>query len=269
VLDRSTRAIFALGLVAAACGETLSSPDAPDDAGLRAQDGTAGARPDATLHDAQREVGPSAPPEASSMRATDAGGPDVAGPDTGTPESGALDATADAHTGSDARDGAHDVSDACVSLGSVTFRMLPPSEDAAYAYIQSFGDPGDGYFWYSVATASGDKVRIFLANLPSTCSECANTPIPIGFLCASLLDAGVSATWSGVAITGQSTCRTSDDGLTISCADTTCMPAGPYVVTMCASGPGQSCDPSPTGSRTCVSVPFSFPTAIEVVGTLP
>jgi hypothetical protein len=89
--------------------------------------------------------------------------------------------------------------------------------------------------------------------------------IPIGLLEGKLTDAGVSATWDGVALTGTATCSSS--GTTIGCDMSVCMPAGRYVATMCANR-----DPSSNGAdagTTCVSVPFDYPSISEIVGTLP
>jgi hypothetical protein len=157
-------------------------------------------------------------------------------------------------------------SDNCTSAGSVTFRMRPPSADAGYSFASSFGIPGDGVWWYSVATADGGALQIFPSE--TTCGTCAQVANPIGQACEGLSADGVTATWSGIAVTGQSMCSWSPgDGEpleTIPCDTARCVPSGRYVVTMCAGG-SLACSDTPT----CVSTPFDYPSTSEIVGTLP
>ena len=139
---------------------------------------------------------------------------------------------------SSALDAAPDSSPGECPLGPVTFRMLPPATGAVYQYVASLGDPGDGIWWYSVATADGTALSPFLSPA-SPCAACDFHIYPIGYLHTELTGSGVSETWKGLTVTGTSTCTegpgTDEPGTVISCNVTKCMPAGKYVVTMCGS----------------------------------
>jgi len=165
--------------------------------------------------------------------------------------------------------GAGGTDGACVPLGSVTFRMEAPPVDGGYSYQFSFGDPGDGVWWYSVESADGGALQIFLPpGASSTCEVCEPRPEPIGQGCALIPDGGVSGGWGGVTYTGTSTCQTKATSSVPSypsgCATTACLPAGRYVVKMCGGRGGLTCS-----SATCVEVPFDFPTDAAVIGHLP
>jgi hypothetical protein len=174
----------------------------------------------------------------------------------------------DAHRDS-GRDAARD--GVCVPLGAAAFRMQAPPSDAGYFYLFSLGDPGDGVWWYSVETTDGAVLPIFLpSSTETTCSSCKDLLEPIGQACAALPDGGVRGHWGGYAVTGEASCEvpatSSDPSHLAACATITCLPPGRYVVKMCASrgGCGYSSD-----AATCLSIPFDFPAASEVVGTLP
>jgi hypothetical protein len=163
----------------------------------------------------------------------------------------------------------------CVSQGSVTFRMQAPTGDAGYNALTSFGNPGDGNWWYSVATADGNPLQIFLSPGPvtATCEPCAPYEVPGGGGCNPVPpDSGVTATWDGTAVTSISTCEWSPGSHqaseAISCQVIQCMPAGKYVVTMCGSEL-EDCSSTDGEAGACVSVPFQYPTSSEVVGYLP
>jgi hypothetical protein len=156
---------------------------------------------------------------------------------------------------------------ACVPLGSVTFRMEAPNVDGGYSYQFSFGDPGDGVWWYSVETPDGSALSIFLPPGASTlCEVCDPRPNPIGQGCGPIPDGGITGGWGGYTITGTSICQPeppSSYATPVGCAAIQCLPAGRYVVKMCAGG-GPCASP-----ETCVDVPFDFPTDAAVVGHLP
>jgi hypothetical protein len=98
----------------------------------------------------------------------------------------------------------------------------------------------------------------------TVCATCAFAEDAIGQSCSSVPAGGVSVSWDGTAVAGHSTCNGQ------SCDVTTCMPAGSYVATMCASGPGQGCNSgSASSGQTCLHVPFDYPKTKNVVGTLP
>jgi hypothetical protein len=288
-------------------GSTLpaeASTASPSDAGLPGF-------PDASLAPAAPDAGSGAPPDAGLEVSTDARAeaPSDAGPEglgeaglrtvpdasPGPPSDAGLPLPSDASAG--ALDGSHEVGP-CVSQGDVTFRMqVATGDDAGYSYV--FSDvpavtslpivvPGKADWWYSVATADGTPARIFLS--PSvTCDPCEIVGnLPVGTTtCAPLPIGGVTATWNGMAVTGDSTCKP-PSGVSVipgpvSCQVTGCMPAGSYVVTMCARAlddcqtavQGAPCADltdgclASTHAPICVSVPFQYPSTADVVGTLP
>ena len=151
--------------------------------------------------------------------------------------------------------------------------MQAPAGAGAHTFIESFGDPGDGYWWYSVSTADATPLQIFLpSSATTTCSACQSVLYPSGFSCSSLPAGGVDARWDGTAIAGQSSCLSSEgsSATRLSCSTRQCVPAGHYNATMCAFTSAQSCGRDPIGDHgTCVSVPFDYPTTSVVVGTLP
>jgi hypothetical protein len=154
------------------------------------------------------------------------------------------------------------VDGACSALGSVVFRMEAPPIDGGYYYVTSFGDPGDGVWWYSLETQDGSALPIFLPpSVFTTCDVCDPAPDPIGIACGLIPDGGVSRGWGGYTVTGTGTCGAYVQG----CATTRCLPAGRYVVKMC--GGRGTC--AGGDAATCVEVPFDLPTDQEVVGTLP
>ena len=162
-----------------------------------------------------------------------------------------------------------DRSSVCGPQGLVTFDMQVPPGGGGYSYLESFGNPGDGAWWYSVASADGTQLPIFLT-LP-TCGSCEEADIPIGFGCIPVPAGIVSATWDGTVVTGNSRCADPvgpNAGLPINpCNTIKCVAPGQYVATMCASRVPQDC--SFRQGATCVSVPFEYPAASDVVGNLP
>jgi hypothetical protein len=151
--------------------------------------------------------------------------------------------------------------DAGASVGVTTFRMQASESDVAYVYASSFANPGDGVWWYSVATSSGEPLDIFMTGENPYCETCGMAAVPIGSACGTLPQAGVTASWDGlVVLGGESTC-----GAGTSCITTAHVPEGDYVVTMCAGCP----DLQPDAASPCVSVPFHYPSGGDIVGTLP
>lgn len=153
-----------------------------------------------------------------------------------------------------------DASGPCGPQSVVTFLMHPGYD----SYSVSAGNPGDGTWWYSVATAHGTPVGIFLVDANTSCTACDPQDVAIGGGCAT---GDVTATWNGIQITGEaSTCM--NGGSQVSCTSSLCAPAGEYVVTMCANT-ASDCSATGDAGNPCVSVPFHYPTASEVVGTIP
>jgi hypothetical protein len=156
-----------------------------------------------------------------------------------------------------------DASGPCGPQSLVTFLMHPRGD----YYAAPAGDPGDGVWWYSVATAHGTPLQIFLGDATddslTTCTECAPEDVASGGVCAT---GDVTATWNGTEITGTSTCTSG--GSQVGCSTSVCVPAGDYVVTMCANT-DSTCSATGDAGNPCVSVPFHYPTASEVVGSIP
>jgi hypothetical protein len=224
-------------LLLAACGSKSSSGRIVDGGADRNADATADARTDAAT-------------DATADARTDA----------------ATDATADA--GTDAATDATSGADGCAAVSFLV--QAPPDGGAGYELAESFGDPGDGIWWYSVTKADGTPVQIFLFYTSTTCAACKELPVPIGFSCSAVPDGGERASWNGVMIVGTSTCQNPMFGDGLPCAETTCAPPGAYVVKMCAARSAQECgERNPDAGAACVSVPFTYPTAAEVVGQLP
>jgi hypothetical protein len=234
---RSLPCAAVAALLLAACGSKSSSGRVVDGGADRNADATVDARTDAAT-------------DATADARTDA----TAG------------ATADAHT-----DAATDATSGADGCAAVSFRVqAPPDGGAGYVLEESFGDPGDGTWWYSVAKADGTPVQIFLFYTSTTCAACKPLPVPIGGTCFVMPDGGARASWSGVMIVGTSTCQNPMFGDGLPCAETTCAPAGAYVVKMCGWRSAQECGGgNPDAGAACVSVPFTYPTATEVVGQLP
>jgi hypothetical protein len=147
--------------------------------------------------------------------------------------------------------------------------MNAPAGGRTYRYVQSFGDPGDGHWWYSIARAGGTPLRIFLGTTTTTCQACDDRIYPIGSTCGSVPADGAVAVWTCRALGETSTCNVKDAaGEPVSCATATCAPPGHYVVTMCGAPSTGTCETIDTDGS-CITVPFDYPSTSEVIGTLP
>ncbi len=96
----------------------------------------------------------------------------------------------------------------------------------------------------------------------TTCNMCRDLFEPIGQACAALPDGGAKGHWGGYAVTGEAACEvpatSSDPSHLAACATTSCLPAGKYVVKMCANRGGCSFS-ADASTTTCLSIPFDFP----------
>ena len=155
------------------------------------------------------------------------------------------------------------------SLGTVTLRLNLPSgvaycdqstSCAALSHISLVSEDGGtiNTFWPGCMSTACSS-----ACLPSACPViyCNPQGFPV---------TNVEMTWNGSYI-GDSKCGDNRD-----CYLTKYLPAGNYVAVMCATpgtldapetGTMQTC--TPTGARECIRVPFEFPSANIVDGTLP
>jgi hypothetical protein len=165
---------------------------------------------------------------------------------------------------------ASSISEGGPCVGSVTFRMQTTSPSQYWA---NFGIDFYDQTWLWIATADGAPVGAYSGRAVGTCSYCE--PCAFGGSCGPAgpvylpvpPDGGITGSWNGSAYTSLSTCVLNSGGAVsaVSCAASSCMPPGEYVATMCASS-----DPSsPEDAGTCLELPFQYPTASEVVGTLP
>jgi hypothetical protein len=168
-----------------------------------------------------------------------------------------VDATADAPA-----DGSPTVLPGPCVTGTVTFRMEVPGVDGGYTAITSEGDPGDGVWWYSIATKEGDAVDPFVKPGDTLCKSCSGAFGMSGTQCNFIPDGGETATWGGATVT-TGMCKGSDECDVLGCA-----PAGEYVVTMCAT-PFSVGLCALDGGQTCVKVPFTYPATTDVVGQIP
>jgi hypothetical protein len=177
------------------------------------------------------------------------------------------DATPSGDAGTD-RDTARLADASPVSPGDpVTFRMVRTGDAGAAFALRSFADPGDGFWWYSVTTATGTPLRIFMGMLTTRCDMCSpNGSVPVGFQCSMVPADGITATWNGLVYGAQTTCVTSS-GDHEPCLEVTRVPPGSYRVTMCATRSSMDCLSGT--DRVCVTVPFDYPVSAEVVGAVP
>src|ERR1700733_2998584 len=189
------------------------------------------------------------------------GGPSEGGIDSGRVDSGrAVDSGRDIDMDSGHAHDASSIPDGGSCGSSVTFRMQTTSPSD---YWVNIGIPTFNKSWYSIATADGAPVKAFLVGSCIYCDSCIASscglaspiyvPVPT--------DGGITGLWNGSAYTSFSTCG-SPNGL--ACAVSSCMPAGKYVVTMCALADSSSPNDDPildAGAGTCIEVPFQYPAA--------
>ncbi len=143
-------------------------------------------------------------------------------------------------------------------LGEVTFHLDATGEDWWAANCLG-GDTG--CFW--LALSNSDGAALDLASPDSIlvdCRGCTERAQAIGCGYVPLGDAGMSGTWNGEYF-AVSTCGSASS----TCAAPICAPPGQYVATMCVV----TAPFSGTGTKDCVQVPFTYPSAATVAGTLP
>jgi hypothetical protein len=155
------------------------------------------------------------------------------------------------------------------SVGTVTLRLNLPT---GVSYCdQSTGCAVPAHI--TLTAVDGGTIDTFgPACLATPCSAACMPGACIGIYCSpeGFPVTNVEMTWDGSYI-GSSKCGDNRD-----CYLTKYLPAGSYVAVMCATpgildapdgGAVPTC--SPTGSTQCVRVPFAFPSATVVEGTLP
>jgi hypothetical protein len=164
----------------------------------------------------------------------------------GNGDAGAADATADAGATSPPADaGAADAS--CTADDAGILFTFTIASNSAYCGPSSCSD------WISIRAAGGASLALD-APCEASCSECQPVGCPGG--CGMLIDpltSPLTRSWNG-SFYEPGTCGT---GLT--CVSPACALGGQYVATMCVAPPNDAgtCDPSGTGS--CVDVPFEWP----------
>jgi hypothetical protein len=191
--------------------------------------------------------------------------PDAATSDAASSDSGSQDAAASSDSGT--QDAAQDASEvdadadadtneAC-DAGTIEFVLAQPP-DSSTMFCPA-GCAGSG--WFSIAPGDGGETLELYPPCGTSCSSCVPEPCP-SIPCISpvpLGDAGVSFTWDGTYTVGDHCGAPSRD-----CQRRACVPAGSYVMTMCASQAAPTTSPttptcSPSISSTCTSVPFVWP----------
>ena len=124
--------------------------------------------------------------------------------------------------------------------------------------------------WLTIFDAAGNQVVIQPSeNSGFNCSDCASgIPVPIGFGGSSVRPGkGAVEGWNGVVFGGAGTCPGAGG-----CTPVTCAAPGHYVASMCACPTSTSLSSgciATTPGATCLHVPFDYPSAAPVVGTLP
>jgi hypothetical protein len=124
----------------------------------------------------------------------------------------------------------------------------------------------------SILDEAGRPLTIALAYCALTCSPmCIPPPCPpIGCDPVGASFSGEQLIWDGQ-VYGPSTCGV----FNTSCHQARYAPVGRYLAVMCATpgrtvaGDGGPLTCQPTGARTCIEVPFDFPSPMPVVGHLP
>jgi hypothetical protein len=151
---------------------------------------------------------------------------------------------------------------ACIT-NTVTFNLKPPAGASP-----SCMDPCPSRPWLTIRDSSGAAITLDNLCKPScdtcqvtTCHQCPPTE-PAG-------PEGATGTWDGTFFEPSRCDPASPTGYP--CADRRCAPAGRYTAVMCATAPVQTASgpTCPSGTPTCVEVPFDYPAAAPVVGTLP
>lgn len=138
------------------------------------------------------------------------------------------------------------------SLGPVSFELAVVNGDPG-AYCTNFCEN-----WLGFRNTAGEGFALgHVMDCTPNCSDCTPVPCP-GAACGytAIPPEGLAASWAG-AYQLDGTC-----GENVSCRETACAPAGPYIAVMCVySGIGGPTDPcSLVEQKTiCVQRPFDLP----------
>lgn len=152
---------------------------------------------------------------------------------------------------------------ACIT-NTVTFNLRPPAGASPWCMDWCPSRP-----WLTIRDSSGAVLALDSLCRPS-CDTCQVTTC--GLSCPPTGPAGpngATQTWDGTFFELSRCGPANPDGML--CADRRCATAGRYTAVMCATPPVQTAsDPAcPSETPTCVEVPFDYPAAAPVVGTLP
>jgi len=173
-------------------------------------------------------------------------------------------------------DAARFVSDAgSCGTGIVTFRVYAPANDALTVSTSGDEEPN----WLAITPRSGTQLELYPEEMTEDCESCFSGEgfaVPIGWYDSPLEDAGATRTWDGRYF-GPGTCPPPvPTGRSSRCQTASCAAPGPYLATMCACAESplngsQGFPPYATSdcaNPVCVDVPFEYPSATVVTGTL-
>ncbi len=148
----------------------------------------------------------------------------------------------------------------------VTFQLQAAPDAGAFMYgtTQDTDSPNDN--WLTLFSSDGATQFDMSLTEPDSGLDCAtcgpSEGVPVGLFWGQLGAGGVSTQWDGTVYT-RSTC-----GASQACALHAALPPGSYQAKFCACPPGQFQEGS-CNTPSCVSVPFTYPGATVVTGTLP
>lgn len=153
------------------------------------------------------------------------------------------------------------------SPGTAELRLVVPA-GGSYCDQRSPCDPQGNI---SIQDEAGRPVPISLPYCPFTCNAICAPPPCLPIVCQPVGSAftGEQRIWDGQ-LFAMSTC-----GMNTGCYQARHAPAGRYLAVMCATpgrltgGDGGPASCQATGVRTCIEVPFDFPSAAPVIGHLP
>jgi hypothetical protein len=127
-----------------------------------------------------------------------------------------------------------------------------------------------GTSWYAILDSDGQPLTTELGCGVVDCAACetggAGCPAFCGF--SQLLDAELTATWSGVLYGSSGQCESG-----YSCRSRSCAKPGKYVAHFCgyaltSTDGSADCEKNAATTSTCVDMPFEYPVAGPVVAVL-
>ena len=146
------------------------------------------------------------------------------------------------------------------SSASVEFRLTATAGSQWFIrQTEDTDSPGGNWFTLFCPAMQTQLYSFFTESVPLDCRSCSQTTaIPIGLLTEPLPDGGATQTWNGLFF------KAGNCGpMSAACLTPMCAAPGRYVAEMCA------CATNACPTNTCIEVPFNYPSATVVTGTLP